>query len=219
MQDAGALNGKDWEAIPSSEYRGQFFDKEVPTTRVVQPQRGASQLMPTGPLDASTTYGGDYKQFGAARPETVRPSNAMSGEKLPFEGTSNYRSNFGPKTVPYSRHRPQTSFEPNRAKFEDSTTHNAAYQAYKMVPAFRGGPPVTSLRGESLPFDGRSTYAGDFVKKANMREVAKRPVSETIQTGPFDGATTYRVDFIEKEIPQRREQDCVECSCSEDEDC
>jgi hypothetical protein len=68
------------------------------------------------------------------------------------------------QAVPYSRIRPVTSYEPNKAKFDPSTTHNAAFQAHKMVPMFRGGAPVTSLMRETHPFEGKSTYRGDFTK-------------------------------------------------------
>ncbi|GAX77971.1 hypothetical protein CEUSTIGMA_g5413.t1 [Chlamydomonas eustigma] len=215
--DSGPINEREWFQAPSTEYRGQFFDKEVPRNAAAAPMRGGN-ILPTGPLDTSTTYGGDFKLFATGRQAPIRPITSVDPQKVPFEGKSSYTDAFFPKAVPYSRIRPVTSYEPNKAKFDPSTTHNAAFQAHKVVPTFRGGAPVTSLMRETHPFEGKSTYRGDFTKMpGGLRAATVGRSNEAIRSGPFDGTTTYRVDFIEKEIPARVEPDCVECSsCDED---
>lgn len=70
-----------------------------------------------------------------------------------------------PQQVPYTRVRASSkSFEPSTERFDDRTTHNAAFQAHKVVPTVRGGPAVGGLPKEHIPFEGMSAYKSDFTK-------------------------------------------------------
>lgn len=209
-QDAGPVNQGDWDG--TTEYRNQFIDKDVSAAKMVRPDRGGD-VLPRGPLDASTTYGGDFKQFATAPAKAMRPVDATHAQNHPFDGTSTYANSFIPKAVPYSRVKAKNAFEPNKAPFEGDTTHKAAFQAYAMVPAHRGGPTRTPR--ESHPFEGQSSYKSDFTKMPGGPAKMSKPQSDRIATGPFDGTTTYRNDFVEKEIPIP--DDCTDCSSCEEE--
>ena len=52
------------------------------------------EVMPKGPLDTTTTYGGDFKQYATGRQPAMRPVSSMHQERVPFEGTSNYQDQF-----------------------------------------------------------------------------------------------------------------------------
>ena len=55
-------------------------------------------------------------------------------------------------------------YVPESGKFDGSTTHNAAFQSYKVVPTARGGPQAGGLAREHVPFEGKSAYQSDFTK-------------------------------------------------------
>lgn len=200
--------------IPTTEARTQFINREIPVSKPIVPDRGGD-VMPKGPLEASTTYGGDFKMFQTARPEPCKPVNSQQKSDAPFAGVSSYNSAFIPKAVPYARVRPTNAYEPNREKFNDSTTHKAAYQGLS-VPAYRAGPTHKPL--ETYRFEGQSSYQSEFDKKGNAQRRPIHRAGERVETGPFDGSTTYSKDFVPKEIPVR-DVDCVECdSCAEEDD-
>ncbi len=60
-------------------------------------QLRGGEVLPKGPLDPSTTYGGDYKLYATDRVRPTRPVDAVEHEKLPFNGDSTYASAFIPK--------------------------------------------------------------------------------------------------------------------------
>lgn len=53
------------------------------------------------------------------------------------------------------------------------------------------------------PFDGRSTYNGDYQRVQGKPADLLRPAREAVNGGVFDATTTYRLDFVEKESEQR----------------
>ena len=85
----------------STTYRNEFVDKEVPVNPAARPLKGGD-VLPTGALDTSTTYGGDFKLFASARQAPVRPTNSMSAEKLPFAGASTYQDQYIAKVRKHS---------------------------------------------------------------------------------------------------------------------
>lgn len=118
------------------------------------------------------------------------------------------------QAVPYARVKPANAFEPNKAPFDGSTTHKAAFVPMAVVPAGKFGP--SRVPREPLPFEGISAYKDDFRKLNGAPSKIAKPSSDRLKTGPFDGTTTYRCDFVEKEVPIP--DDCTDCSCSSCED-
>lgn len=96
----------------NTEYKNEFIDKEVPVQRGSARPQDFPQA--SGKFDPSTTYGGDFKTFGVERTAPAKPQHSTAVEGLPFEGTSNYKANFGPKTVPYERMKPRSEYQPNK---------------------------------------------------------------------------------------------------------
>jgi hypothetical protein len=66
------------------------------------------------------------------------------------------------------RVRASGGYEPIKAKFEDSTTTSSTFKPHHIEKRIvRGGPTTGGLAylgKESLPFEGNSTYGGDFKK-------------------------------------------------------
>lgn len=67
--------------------------------KLVRPDRGGD-VLPKGPLDSSTTYGGDFKLFQTVPAKSMKPSNAAK-EQLPFNGASTYADSFIPKVCEF----------------------------------------------------------------------------------------------------------------------
>ena len=87
------MNDSEWLSKPTTEYGATYMNKEIPVNPPARPMRGG-EVMPTGPLDTSTTYGGDFKQYATGRQAPVRPSNSMQADKVPFEGSSTYQNQY-----------------------------------------------------------------------------------------------------------------------------
>lgn len=217
-QDARPMSRGGWYGgIPSTEYGGQFLNKETPYAEPVKPVKGGELWK--GAFDGTTTNKADYVQYSTPmKDRMIKPSHAIESEKLPFTGQSTYQGQYIPKDVPYARVKPNNAFQPNKAPFDASTTHKAAFADYGVVPSYRGKPQRSTFGKESKPFEGESTYKTNFSKMPQVpREKVKVLQAQALRTGPFDGTTTYKVDYVEKEIPERG-PDCRECdSCEEDE--
>ena len=100
LQDAGTLNDAEWfGGKPSTEYQNTYLNKEIPVNPAARPLRGG-EVMPKGPLETSTTYGGDFKQYATGRQAPMRPANSMQAEKTTFEGTSTYQGQYIAKVRP-----------------------------------------------------------------------------------------------------------------------
>ncbi len=97
--------------------------------------------------------------------------------------------------VPYSRVRPQHAYQPNDARFDDTTEMKTNFQNWGTQPVVRAGPSRHQAASAG-PFDGATTYKTDYHKMQAARAAAAgRPMSGTRglrAQGPFDGTTTYK---------------------------
>mmetsp|Transcript_20059 Transcript_20059/g.55839 ORF Transcript_20059/g.55839 Transcript_20059/m.55839 type:complete len:548 (-) Transcript_20059:407-2050(-) len=223
-QDANPQVGpRHYDEIPSSEYKSTFVGKDVPSPmpRSVRP---AHFQQPSAPFDGTTTNKTDFVpyQVPAEGARAARPQPALHVEKQPFQGQSTYRDTFIPRDAPYRRVKPDNSFQPNPARFDDTTTHKTTFVPFA-VPATRGPlAPQSTLDKEKHPFEGQTTYKDDYRKMpGGLRADRKITKGGQFESGPFDGTTTYRRDFDEKEIPRqparRPDEDCE--SCDSDPNC
>lgn len=217
------LHARPMSAAPfvgSSEYRNNFFGREVcARAALVIPDRGGD-LMPKGAFQGATTAGDAFKAYQVApvRPVIPPTSNALATGL--FNGSSTYNDAFINKAVPYSRVKPTSStYQPNKERFYGETTHNAAFQPYASVPVTKPYQGISSMPHESHPFQGQSTSHTDYIKMHVQQQRFGPAKDAPVSTGPFNGASTYRNDFVQKEIPARVREDCSECSsCAADDE-
>ncbi|KAL6752994.1 hypothetical protein V8C86DRAFT_3140445 [Haematococcus lacustris] len=211
--DSRPFSATSWLELPSTEQRSQFVGKDVPVVRPSSAPRG--QPLFKGAFDGTTTHNADFLPYQSAPARPVLQPSALQPSKQRFAGDSQYRSEFGPKAVPYERARAPNAYEPNKAPFDGSTTHKAAFQAVEVPRTQRVAPHASSILQGSAPFEGASLYKDSFGKQPYARRGLLVPQGNAVQSGPFDGSTTYHQDFTAKEIPARhwprRDDECESC--------
>jgi hypothetical protein len=121
----------------------------------------------------------------------------------PFEGNSNYKSDYlaysgaAPRHTKKPKEQPRVSDQP----FDGATEHR---QSYIRHPLENGGPrspnrnrPV--YEPNTAPFDDRSNYRMEYTQKdvAIGKQASCRPDQTPYKSdAPFEGGTTHRADFI-----------------------
>ncbi|KAF5841944.1 hypothetical protein DUNSADRAFT_10115 [Dunaliella salina] len=219
--DFGPKEAKYERVRPMNAYQPNPEPFDAPMPRSVRPPQAQD---PPAPFDGTTTNKADFIPYQIPAPgaRAARPQPALQVEKLPFQGQSTYRDTFIPGDAPYRRVKPDNTYQPNPARFDDTTTNKATYVPFS-VPATRGPiAPQSALDKEKHPFEGQSTYKDDFRKMpGGLRAERKIAQGGQFESGPFDGTTTYRKDYDQKEIPRqparRPDEDCE--SCDSDPNC
>lgn len=213
-----------YDGVPSTEYRRHYFEKDGrPQPRAGATTGASGAVVPKGPFMGDTTYGGDFRARTAPPYQKAQRPVGEGMNSGPFYGGTTYGDSFVKKDVPYSRVRPQHAYQPNDARFDDTTEMKTNFQNWGTQPVVRAGP-ARHQAASAGPFDGATTYKTDYHKmQAARAAVAGRPMSGTRglrAQGPFDGTTTYKVDYVPKPFDPSKAfhpDDCDPASDCEDE--
>ncbi|EDL42529.1 hypothetical protein, truncated, partial [Plasmodium vivax] len=103
-------------------------------------------------------------------------------KSLPFDGESNYRSEFGPKPLPELPPRQEAKLT-RSLPFEGESNYRSEFGP-KPLPELP--PRVEQKPPKSLPFDGESNYRSEFGPKP-LPELPPRVEQKAPKSLPFDG--------------------------------
>ncbi|SCM20942.1 subpellicular microtubule protein 1, putative [Plasmodium berghei] len=116
---------------------------------------------------------------------------------LPFEGESNYRSEFGPKPLPELPPRVETKLVKS-LPFEGESNYRSEFGP-KPLPEIQ--PRVENKPHKTLPFEGESNYRSEFGPKP-LPELPPRVETKLVKSLPFEGESYYRSEFGPKPLPE-----------------
>ncbi|EUR72335.1 hypothetical protein PFBG_02429 [Plasmodium falciparum 7G8] len=127
-------------------------------------------------------------------------------KSIPFEGESNYRSEFGPKALPELP--PQIYMKPPKPlPFEGQTNYRSEFgesnyrSDYGPKPLPELPPRIEMKLPKSLPFEGESNYRSEFGPKP-LPELPPKIYMQPPKPLPFEGESNYRSEFGPKPLPE-----------------
>eukprot|EP00798_Chlamydomonas_sp_ICE-L_P012606 gene12606-15832_t len=159
-----------------------------------------AQPLAKGKFDGETMYTASYVPKEVAVPEQVRPKDARPMSQQGWYGGlpgTEYGGQFFNKETPH--------VEPVKATrggnilgkgpFDGSTTNKADYTAFQTPMKDRMIRPNNAIEMEKLPFNGESTYAGQYVSKDVPYARVKASNAYVPNGAAFDGTTTSKVAY------------------------
>lgn len=134
--------------------------------------------------------------------EKIVPRVKNQNKDIPFDSTSQYAKQFGPKKVD----KPtifikDNQFNPDTKPFNPSTTYGSHFTKQHRNPHDKPQQPNV-VYPEGYKFNPSTTYGKDFQEKQVNINKSYKPVEAIAQKGPHDLNTIYRQDFKEKPQPQ-----------------
>ena len=128
--------------------------------------------------------------------ERAGPTNDYSAPTVPFDGNSNYTSDYIAHNEPK-----RSSMKPNEkalksdAPFEDATEHRKSYVPYEVQP--REVREKVTWQPNTARLDDLSTHRQDYTRKEGTKQASCKPnVPAYHSTEPFEGGTTHRADYV-----------------------
>ncbi|CAJ1384888.1 unnamed protein product [Effrenium voratum] len=128
-------------------------------------------------------------------------------ENVPFDGKSSYNVDYIPHPLQGrdSAKPPRDGWEPGKNGRTGKSTYAAEFPWHTAKPPEKGNKQAPP--GQSVPFEGLSSYQHDYIKHPNRpRSASGRPRPKLPATGPFDGTTTYTTDYKKFQVPHARPQ-------------
>ncbi|GAX77926.1 hypothetical protein CEUSTIGMA_g5368.t1 [Chlamydomonas eustigma] len=151
------------------------------------------QVVPQGSFDAGTVYRSHFLPMESSRPAQFKPTDAgaMNNTNWDGENLTEYKGQFmnkGIRANPAAK--PLTSSEViPMGRLDTSTTYGGDFKqkAIGRIPPIR---PDNAIKPETLPFNGRSSYADSFLPKVVPYERVRASLSFEPSLAKFDETTT-----------------------------
>ncbi|XP_064787821.1 stabilizer of axonemal microtubules 2-like [Oncorhynchus masou masou] len=186
--------------VAQSLYKGEF---RAWHNQKVQPYRTCDNLkLNDSKFEVTTTFQDDYCQKGpAVARESFKPA-ADARETLPFDGATNYQTQYVPHPVQPRQPKERAVYRPTSAPLNGVSTHR---QDYRGLPAEPAKPFRAKVAWESSPavFQGTSEFRDQY--KAWPLQPKHRHQAEEYcpPEGTMVGLSTAHADYVDHESQQR----------------
>lgn len=145
-------------------------------------------------------FSADYRQWAMNRTDKITHDPGYQPPDAPFEGNSNYQTDYLPKKVaPRSSMRPTEQTRGNNDPFSDRTGYRDYYIKHPL--------PEKQVREKQAyapnkaPLDGLSNYMKDYIPKGMDKTKSCKPDNNAYQSdAPFQDGTTHRTDYQARHV-------------------
>lgn len=120
---------------------------------------------PDGEMYHQTTHNATYKQLPLQKNLPVRPMSANKARNAPFDGTTNYSTDYKKWAMQKQQPHQREEYHPNSAPFEGMPTYKSHYIPHGIQPAHSFRPDNTAFQSNARFEDG-TMYRTDYTKKA-----------------------------------------------------
>ena len=143
----------------------------------------------------SSIFTADYRKWTPNPTEKITHDPGYAPPEAPFEGTSNYQTDYISKRVnPRQSMKPSEAAKSSDEPFADRTGYRDYYIKHPL--------PKKELREKQeyspskAPLDGLSNYMKDYISKDMDKTKSCKPDNQAYQSGaPFQDDTTHRTDY------------------------
>ncbi len=143
----------------------------------------------------------DYRRWTPQLNERKGPDVTYRPPSAPFQGNSNYTTDFQPKPLCPPRSLKPAEIAHDTGPFDDTTGYKQEYIKHALPPKYQ--KERQKWERNTVPLDGLSSYAKEYVKKQADKTQSCKPENNPYQsTAPMDDDTTHRVDY--KKWPHER---------------
>ena len=150
----------------------------------------------------NSAYREHYPGHQVGARDKYKPRVKDEDSNLPFNGGSEYRTNYGPKSSKleglYKRH---DGYRPTNQPFESATTYKSDFNKKPITNKEKKPYSLPLFRAQEINFppgyrfDDGTTYGKSYVEHPVGREPNYKPAEKISEKGPHDLNTIYRQDF------------------------
>lgn len=134
--------------------------------------------------------------------EKIVPRVKNENRDVPFDSTSEYSKQYGPKKVPKEKvYIKDRAYNPDRQPFNGSTTYGAEFPKKGSNPHQKRKDPEVSYP-EGYRFNANTTYNNDFIEKSVNTNPSFKPVEKMPEKGTHELTSIYQQDYTDKPQPE-----------------